>query len=646
LRWPRLLTPLAVLLLAHLVSALIIKGPVAVPDVTGYLAYAQWPAGGLAPSSQLGFFPAYGLLLAPVAIVASWFGTPVNESSGLLQTSALVLNALAAVGAAGLALWLWHGLSEPTKERPQPREPSGDKHLPQVAATEKHVGGHSGSNEIGEGTAAPCDLAASRWSGSPWWFGVVAVLVALHPSLSVASKIAWPEVLLAAFVLGLSLLMARLDRRWPAWFIAGFLAAIATGFHPRAAVLTLGVLAAVLLKPPPKRGETMAAVVGIGAAVVVVVLMLATLYQGESPFGRLWAIVTGSGTGGATASSSALVNGRSGVTWYSASGGQILALATSTFGLALVGLIAGAKETLSATRSRLSPMLRGRRDQTNLHGETGSPHQDDASNRVGIFLFVSALAALVLASLSLQGSNRADVWAYGRYLDPYAVALAIYGLYALTRQRSRLWLLVGAAGTLGVATMASVATVDAARRSPLRIMGLGNDQWWTIANRQAPTALIVLTVVAGVGLVLLVAANLLGRSRYRGLVWAVFTLGLAASVGWANLGGLRHVHSVGEVATRQYSTAAVVAERAKNDPAITCLAHDTYEVRSYARWMYQLALPSLRHQRISLDDQSQTPCSALIIATTKGDHMVKHQAELIGKEPGASWGLWRLPAPH
>ena len=128
--------------LAHFLVAMWHGGPVAVPDVSAYLSVSQWLAGGFLPE-PLHFFPGYGMLLAPVG----WL------SGSALHDSALVFNGILAgccvFGAATLA------------------------------------GKCGGSSTVTTGAAA---------------------LAAVHPSISTASRIAWPETLLALAVLVLSLI--------------------------------------------------------------------------------------------------------------------------------------------------------------------------------------------------------------------------------------------------------------------------------------------------------------------------------------------------------------------------------------------------------------------------------------------------------
>ena len=205
----------AVVAAVHIVIALTHTGPVAVPDVPAYLSVSQWVAGVGQSPSGLQFHPGYGLLLAPVAGV-------VQTDGQSLHTAALMLNALAAgavvVVAGRLAL-----------------------------------------------------LCLAQWGGaSRWLAGVggrltllaVVLLAALHPSLTAASRIAWPETLLVLATLSVALCLAagsvagsvagaataaagsETPQRWlpKHWLTAaGLLAGLSFSLHPRALVLTLAL---------------------------------------------------------------------------------------------------------------------------------------------------------------------------------------------------------------------------------------------------------------------------------------------------------------------------------------------------------------------------------------------------------------------
>lgn len=129
----------------HCIVALSHGGPVAVPDVSAYLSFAQWAHGGVLPE-QLHFYPGYGFLLSP-------FGWLDGAS---LHTSALLMNALAAGACVVLTAMLCTqlGLSQRTVR-------------------------------------------------------IAALVAVIHPSISASSRIAWPETLLILMVLTLALLVQQ-----------------------------------------------------------------------------------------------------------------------------------------------------------------------------------------------------------------------------------------------------------------------------------------------------------------------------------------------------------------------------------------------------------------------------------------------------
>ena len=157
----------------HWVVAIIHGGPVAVPDVPAYLSVPQWLAGGILPK-PLHFFPGYGMLLSP-------FGW---TSGSVLHTSALILN----------------------------------------------------------GTLAGCCVLVAaklgrKLNGPDWLPTCCAAIAALHPSLSMSSRIAWPETLLTLVVLIVALMLWR-----QSWSAAGLIAGLALSVHPRVVVLVCALL--------------------------------------------------------------------------------------------------------------------------------------------------------------------------------------------------------------------------------------------------------------------------------------------------------------------------------------------------------------------------------------------------------------------
>ncbi|HCB37885.1 MAG TPA: hypothetical protein DEP66_06770, partial [Acidimicrobiaceae bacterium] len=168
------------------------------PDVPAYLSVAQWAAGAGHLVDGLSFHPGYGLLLGPAAAV-------VDGDGSMLHTAALLANALTA-GAVVLIAVRLAVLLRPTA------------------------------------SSAAVGLTAA-----------VGAMAALHPSVSAASRIAWPETLLTATVLGIGLCLAAAapsserstPRRAAALLaVAAAAAALSVSLHPRAVVLVPALCAA------------------------------------------------------------------------------------------------------------------------------------------------------------------------------------------------------------------------------------------------------------------------------------------------------------------------------------------------------------------------------------------------------------------
>ena len=127
----------------HALVAVTHGGPVAVPDVSAYLSFAQWIHGGVLPAN-LAFHPGYGLVLSP-------FG---SLNGATLHTLALICNGALAASCVLLAAGL-----------------------------------------------------ARRLNGPPWTIRVAIIVAAVHPALSSSSRVAWPETLLAVIVMCAALML-------------------------------------------------------------------------------------------------------------------------------------------------------------------------------------------------------------------------------------------------------------------------------------------------------------------------------------------------------------------------------------------------------------------------------------------------------
>lgn len=476
-------------------------GPVAVPDVSAYLSVSQWFAGGVLPD-PLHFFPGYGVLLAPVG----WL------SGSALHDSALVFNGILAgccvFGAATLA------------------------------------GKCGGSSTVTTGVAA---------------------LAAVHPSISMASRIAWPETLLALAVLVVALLLWR-----DSWGLAGLTAGLAVAVHPRAIVF---VIAISLLAVADRRIRPVLLGMTPGLAVSAILLHITSSW----PWARLDAATSPGGGLGPVETIS----------------GQWLALSATSAGLAALGLIVS---------------LRGVWNRTEPAAIT--------------FLGLSATVMLLLGGWVLAGSDRIDTLLYGRYIGPWVVPLTIVGLTAVMRGS----ITRRAVAAASVPTLVGFVVVLFANRDAIgearRIMTLGLGALWAMFNgRFVPTLL--------AAMVLTVAGVLSARRGPLIPLTIVFALAISSTVT-----NHHHLQQVGHIADAQ----ATAAELVPDD--VTCLGHDA-STKSYALWLYRLELPGMGHRRVDLA-ANEEPCSAYVVAAD--DALVDcSDADLLGTEPRAKWGLWYYP---
>ena len=365
----------------HSIVALSHGGPVAVPDVSAYLSVSQWIHGGVLPE-DLAYHPGYGILLAP-------FG---GLSGSGLHTSALLANAI---------------------------------------------------------LAGACVLMATRLmerhGGPRWAVHCAAVLAAIHPSLSTASRVAWPEILLAAVLLGLALLVDE-DR----WAIAGVLAALSVALHPRSVVLLVAALIVSVLERRLRRF-----LCGAAPALIGTVILLQ---------------VTGSWQAARIDAAQSIGDGP---TPLATIAGQWLALGASTGGLALTGLLIAAM----TLRNRSWPPS-------------------------GAVLAVSAVGMLVLGGWVLAGSARIDTVMYGRYIDPWAIPLTVVGLAAVCRGAVNRRVMVWVSIPTVIAVITAIAARDEVIAKPRQIMTLSLGVIWKLFDENlvwvatAAIAVTLLSVVA------------------------------------------------------------------------------------------------------------------------------------------------------
>ncbi|HSL59245.1 MAG TPA: hypothetical protein VK866_15470, partial [Acidimicrobiales bacterium] len=562
-------------------------GPVALPDETAYLAVARWVAGQGEPLAT-GHHPGFGLLLAPFALVGV---------RGLdLHTAALVVNALLAGGAVLLTAALARAL-----------HPGASPWLARAAAALAVV---FPALAVGARIAWPettltvmvlaTAVLLARWARerSPL-IDLRSAGAAARPGAratttddgSTTPRTVGPvgspvdEIDLTDDATGTSAADADddddaaddddSDRVGPAGgdlaprqatprtttpevgalVAAATVAGVAPAFHGRATALLLGV-AAALVVVRPRRREVLAAGAGALAGLAVTALALALAYEGP-PSGERAATVADAG--------SAVV---------ATVAGQVVALAGSTLGLGVLGIVAGLAAALRWWRA----------------GRTAPPLAPVVPV-VGAALAVTALALLAISGVSLAGSDRADTFGYARYVEPLAVPLTVLAVAsgALAR-RGLVGLAVAVTGLSGATVV--LASPDVLRL-PLRIMLLSTSWAWAIALDDLAFATVLLVGAGVLGLVgahqLVVPASPAGP-RHAARAGAVVLVAVAVLAVPGTILGQRHVDRLGDIAAGQVTGASLVAAELAETGA-DCVAHDVTDVPLYARSLYQLEVP-------------------------------------------------------
>ena len=238
------------------------------------------------------------------------------------------------------------------------------------------------------------------------------------------------------------------------------------------------------------------------------------------------------------------------------------------------------------------------------------------------FLGVSALGMFLLGAWTLAGSGRVDTLLYGRYIAPWTLVLTLVGLVAITKSNvgrsSCVVILISVLVAVTVCLAAASETSEPVRR----IMTLELGIFWYGLNENLN---FILLSVALVG-----CASIL--SFRRGPLIPLIILGLIAIPStWVNH---QHLHNVGQIAEGQVTSAKLLPDQT------VCLAHDVSS-KHYSLWLYRLYLPKIEHQRVDLQ-KGTAPCGNYVIAGTEALKFCEG-AEMITKEPRASWGLWTYP---
>ena len=431
--------------------------------------------------------------------------------------------------------------------------------------------------------------------------GTAGLIAAVHPSLSSASRIAWPETLLALLVLVVALAVAfavqhvdaAVSQR--AWARAGLAATLAVAVHARMAVLAAAVVGTALLCRIGRRAwVSLGAGLLAGGAATAVTLTLTDAWPTE----RL-------------SEAAQLDRGTEPIATVS---GQLLALGGGTVGLGLIGLVTGlgaATWLAFGWRDRglnegLNPQPlpaggfaapdhgdRGLYEGPSLQRPGGFVRAQAARARSGrrtepgkcsprgagpvprsagpdpltaalVCLALGAFGAVLLGGWTLTGSTRADTLLYGRYVDPWAVPLVAVTLdWLATRQRTRpsassLLAVSAVVATVSCALVVSVAGSydDSARR----IMTLSFTPAWTWFDERLGAVAAAALVATLLG-VLLAAVALRGTCshwrRRRAERARVRWLALAVGVRNRNRPQRRRIGCLGPAPRRRTSTLGV-----------------------------------------------------------------------------------------
>ena len=335
----------------------------AVPDVPAYLSVSQWLHGGLAPSG-LAFHPGYGFILSPFGFL----------SGPTLHLAALVVNAVLAGGAVVLSAALCRRLG-------------GTRRLQNIAA----------------------------------------IVALVHPSLTAASRIGWPETALVVVLLVVALLADKTH-----WLTAGVAAGLSVSLHPRAIVIVVAVLLAASLQKK---------IFAAGSGVVIgFVPTVAMIWVSDAwPSDRL----------------EAAGNLGDGVSPTATIAGQWLALGAGTGGLALLGISA-----------------------------VWSNHRIRRASPSVTVIASSAVAMLILGGWVLAGSDRIDTLMYSRYIGPWAVPLTVLGLATVNRKALSWWFISVVAALTGTSVWLSLSERSETTELPRRIMTLDLGVLWESLDQQ------------------------------------------------------------------------------------------------------------------------------------------------------------------
>ena len=495
--------------IAHVAVALTHGGPVAVPDVPAYLSIAQ-RFWGAVPVDELPYHPGYGILISPLGFL----------DGEALHSAALCVNALLA----GLIVWMVQRLA---------------RHL----------------------------------TSSQWLLWASTLIACSHPSVSHASRVAWPETLTIVLLLGIGLCITNSDSRQLR--VAGLLAGLVPLIHPRSVTITASLLIVGFLSG---RVRETAMGISVGLLITAAGLQLTDTWQAA----RLTAAQDIGSEPGPVATFA----------------GQLLAFSASTACLGLLGILLGLRVVVR---------------------KYGGFPADTAI----AFFALSAVAMLALGGWVLAGSDRSDTLLYGRYMDPWAVPITVTTLCLVTKRLIPKSLYILATAVLVTSLGLVYLETSHVTQPPRGVMTASLRALWVVANEDLVATIIIAAAVSLLSIIALL--------RHLRIAVAALVIMTSASAVFTH----SHLRDVGQIAKGQMTLGDLIPNET------VCLEHDISSVKPYAIWLYRLDLPQIDHRHIDVRSDSRA-CGDYVIAGGKS-LLGCEEAELLGREQRANWGLWRYP---
>jgi hypothetical protein len=422
----------------------------------------------------------------------------------------------------------------------------------------------------------------------------VAVAVCLGAGITVYSGMLLPEVLLALLTTAATLLVFRMSERTSAVsaIAAGTACATAYLIHPRGLVFVAAFAVTVLAT-----GQIKTAAPGLVIALVGTGLSALAVERAED---TLYAIVRD--VGGPSDLISAglnhpiiLAKAMLGTWWY---------ISASTIGLAVIGLLYGAK---GSVQQRSSP--------------TGA---------ASIFV-VTAVAASVLLSglfttqaLSQAGAFRPDVPFYGRYVENWVPVLVVLAGAQLSQLKQNRWNAVLALG-LGLSLAAGplvAGSFDIATRSgPTAIHNISALGWyWFRTNSIDLSGWGWIMGAAVIGLVML------GRRAP--------AVPLIAMAIWGQLAAHRIITDWASPSGDQWAQRVTLGNAIEpGDPIVYRWDSDVLEIYGLQYWHPELDLDVL-------GPEAPFPTDGLVLSSSAGPPAPG--AEMIAADPNSGQAVWAL----